>query len=73
MADGTYDLVLCSQVLEHIPEPLLVLKEIRRVLKPGGNHGLAHRDFMKKTKYLTTSTAIRNFLGGEWRQKPVLL
>jgi SAM-dependent methyltransferase len=36
MADGTYDLVLCSQVLEHIPDPLVVLREIRRVLKPGG-------------------------------------
>jgi SAM-dependent methyltransferase len=36
MADGTYDLVLCSQVLEHIPEPVAVLKEIRRVLKPNG-------------------------------------
>ncbi len=36
MADGTYDLVLCSQVLEHIPEPVAVLKEIRRVLKPDG-------------------------------------
>jgi SAM-dependent methyltransferase len=36
MADETYDLVLCSQVLEHIPEPVAVLREIRRVLKPGG-------------------------------------
>lgn len=36
MADATYDLVLCSQVLEHIPEPVAVLKEIRRVLKPDG-------------------------------------
>jgi SAM-dependent methyltransferase len=36
MADGTYDLVLCSQVLEHIPDPVVVLREIRRVLKPGG-------------------------------------
>jgi SAM-dependent methyltransferase len=36
MADGTYDLVLCNQVLEHVPDPLAVLREIRRVLKPGG-------------------------------------
>jgi SAM-dependent methyltransferase len=36
MADETYDLVLCSQVLEHIPDPLPVLRELRRVLKPGG-------------------------------------
>lgn len=31
-----YDLVLLTQVLEHVPEPKLVLKEIYRVLKPGG-------------------------------------
>lgn len=36
VADDRFDLVLCSQVLEHIPEPLEVLKELRRVLKPGG-------------------------------------
>ncbi|ORB78429.1 MULTISPECIES: class I SAM-dependent methyltransferase [Mycobacterium avium complex (MAC)] len=36
MADETYDLVLCTQVLEHVPEPLPVLRELRRVLKPGG-------------------------------------
>ncbi|HWC49145.1 MAG TPA: class I SAM-dependent methyltransferase [Solirubrobacterales bacterium] len=34
--DGRYDLVLFSQVLEHIPEPAAVLAELRRVLKPGG-------------------------------------
>jgi SAM-dependent methyltransferase len=34
--DATYDLVLCTQVLEHLPEPLPVLREFHRVLKPGG-------------------------------------
>jgi SAM-dependent methyltransferase len=34
--DATYDLVLCTQVLEHLPEPLGVLRELHRVLKPGG-------------------------------------
>jgi SAM-dependent methyltransferase len=31
-----YDAILCSQVLEHIPDPPLVLAEFHRVLKPGG-------------------------------------
>jgi SAM-dependent methyltransferase len=34
--DDRYDTILFSQVLEHIPEPLAVLSELRRVLKPGG-------------------------------------
>jgi SAM-dependent methyltransferase len=36
MADETYDLVFCSQTMEHIPEPVRVLREFHRVLKPGG-------------------------------------
>jgi SAM-dependent methyltransferase len=31
-----YDLVLLTQVLEHVPEPRAVLAEIHRVLKPSG-------------------------------------
>jgi SAM-dependent methyltransferase len=31
-----YDLVVLTQVLEHLPEPKLVLKDIYRILKPGG-------------------------------------
>jgi SAM-dependent methyltransferase len=31
-----FDVALCTQVLEHVTEPLQVLTEIHRVLKPGG-------------------------------------
>jgi len=41
MEDDTYDLVFCSQVLEHVREPLKALREIRRVLKPGGEAWLS--------------------------------
>src|SRR3972149_4429855 len=34
--DGRFDAVLCTEVLEHVPEPILVLKEIGRVLRRGG-------------------------------------
>lgn len=32
--DGRFDLVVLTQVLEHLPEPLAVLKEMHRILKP---------------------------------------
>lgn len=35
MPDYSYDLVICNQVLEHVPEPVAVLRELARVTKPG--------------------------------------
>jgi ubiquinone/menaquinone biosynthesis C-methylase UbiE len=34
--DERFDFVLLNQVLEHLPEPKQVLRELNRVLKPGG-------------------------------------
>ena len=35
-ADRSVDIILCSHVLEHIPEDRKAMAEIRRVLKPDG-------------------------------------
>lgn len=35
VADQRFDLIVMTQVLEHLPEPVSVLSEMRRVLKPG--------------------------------------
>ena len=59
--DARFDLVLCTQVLEHVPEPQKVLRELHRVLKPGASlwisaplsfheHEVPH-DYFRYTQY----------------------
>lgn len=36
IADGVFDVVLCTQVLEYVPSPISAVAEFYRVLKPGG-------------------------------------
>ena len=36
LIDGVFDVVLCTEVLEHLPEPQRAVDEMFRVLKPGG-------------------------------------
>ncbi len=35
LKDDQFDIVLCTQMLEYVPEPPRVIREIHRVLKPG--------------------------------------
>jgi SAM-dependent methyltransferase len=34
--DNSFDVVVCKDILEHLIEPILVLREVRRILKPEG-------------------------------------
>lgn len=34
--DASFDVILCSEVLEHIPDAVAALREFSRILKPGG-------------------------------------
>jgi SAM-dependent methyltransferase len=36
IADGSYDFLLASHILEHVANPLRALREFRRILKPKG-------------------------------------
>ena len=58
---ATFDVVLCTEVLEHLPEPQKAIDEFERVLKPGGTlllttrfifpiHDAPH-DYFRYTKY----------------------
>ncbi len=36
--DNTFDIVISSEVFEHIPDPYIAFAEVYRILKPGGAH-----------------------------------
>ena len=36
VADGAFDVVLCTQVLEHVEDPARAVRELHRVTSPGG-------------------------------------
>lgn len=34
--DGSFDVILCTEVLEHLPAPILAVRGFARLLRPGG-------------------------------------
>jgi ubiquinone/menaquinone biosynthesis C-methylase UbiE len=55
--DGSFDLVLCAETIEHVRDVQLLLSEARRVLRPGGELALT-------TPSYSRLTALRLFLRG---------
>jgi len=50
-ADGTFDLVICHQVLQHVKDPVGILKEMRRVARLGGIVAARESDYGSFTWY----------------------
>lgn len=67
--DEHFDLVVSHDVIEHVEDPWISLKEIHRILKPGGKALLAfppyHGAFSHHLDYLTLLPALHWFFGAD--------
>ena len=59
--DNTYDIVMSNSIVHHIPEPLSVLRELWRVLKPGGL--LFVRDLLRPDDLATLNLLVQTYAG----------
>jgi SAM-dependent methyltransferase len=65
LEDGSFDLVLCAETVEHVRDVQLLLSEVRRVLRPGGRLAVT-------TPAHGRATALRAAIGGFERAFPPL-
>lgn len=65
--DGTFDKVICSEVLEHIPDYMGAVAEITRVLKPGGLLGVSVPRYWPERICWALSEDYHNTPGGHVR------
>jgi SAM-dependent methyltransferase len=65
--DGSYDSVICSEVLEHVPAPEESIKELIRVLKPGGVLALSVPRFLPEWICWQLSEGYQQMPGGHIR------
>jgi SAM-dependent methyltransferase len=64
---GVFDAVICSEVLEHIPDDHGVLQEIRRVMKPGTLLAISVPRYFPERICWALSPAYRQSPGGHIR------
>jgi SAM-dependent methyltransferase len=62
--DGAFDAVICSEVLEHIPESRKAIEELVRVLKPGRPLAVSVPRFLPERICWALSRAYHNEPGG---------
>ncbi len=76
--DGSYDLVLCLQVLEHVDDPDRAVRELHRVTRPGGRvlastHGTQVYHPHPADHWRWTHTGLERLFArnGDWRSLSV--
>lgn len=65
--DGQFDYVLCTETLEHVPDDRAVLRELVRVLRPGGVLVISVPDEYSERLLWRLSPRYRNTPGGHVR------
>ncbi|WP_210324170.1 class I SAM-dependent methyltransferase [Azorhizobium oxalatiphilum] len=80
MDDGSFDTLMCVEVLEHVPDPEALLADMHRVLKPGGRllltvpwsarvHHIPH-DYSRFTRFgLASRMAAAGFVDVEVQER----
>jgi hypothetical protein len=76
--DGSFDVVICNQVLEHCADPAQAVRELRRVVAPGGRvlastHGVQVYHPAPDDLWRWTHTGLERLFAdnGEWRSVTV--
>jgi SAM-dependent methyltransferase len=79
VADASFDLVLCTQVLEHCDDPAAAVRELRRVVAPGGvvlasTHGVQVYHPSPQDLWRWTHEGLRRLFetGAEWESLTIL-
>jgi ubiquinone/menaquinone biosynthesis C-methylase UbiE len=65
--DGSFDRVVCTEVLEHVPDDWAVLAELVRVLRPGGALAVSVPDELSERLLWRLSRKYRTAPGGHVR------
>jgi SAM-dependent methyltransferase len=77
LPSGTVDIILCTQVLEHLKYPAKALQEMNRLLKPGGKLYLtvpfASEEHMMPYDYFRYTRFSLDFLMREHGFKPLII
>ena len=65
--DACFDRVMCTETLEHVRDDLALVREMARVLRPGGALAVSVPDYHSESMLWKLSSRYRNIPGGHLR------